>query len=1225
LAFGQNGTLRITQPKLANDHIVMTSEPSIHLKGTLAWAGGDTRVLWKNERGFSDLATVTLAEDKRTVEWSTTEPIPLHPGINQVRIRALGQAGAEFVNIYYTAQAPPPPPRQRATIFKGRQIAYEEIDGWAVYQSDMILGRLDDVKTGKFAGRMAEGGIHLRPQSVTIAPSLTYASGLWPIVNGVVRVPYTIANTSGDVANINAAIAESNTQLAGVVQWVAATGSDVNLVSFNLTGPANGSCEAVVGMQGGSQPIGGASNCTVTTILHEMGHALGLYHEQSRADRNTWVNYAASNVDKPQHANFDILEDEADSGLYNYASIMEYGAFEFSRYGVSPVLETIPAGMVLGTDLPQYTTGDLDGIERLYGFFPSKITVDSNPTGLELVVDNVTCAAPCVFSNWSLGSQHTLSVSQTIQTLGTAPAAQSYLFGRWNSDVSDIQSATATVTNSGGNGSLLSPTTSPAITNYLASFIPLHPYNPQISANNGATGSTVGTIGVNPSPYNGVLNGSPTNYFKDRQQIDITLTPKAGYTFHHWANVSLPIQYSPFINFYITSNFDSDDMGNPVTADFVNDAVTTVTASSSDPDITIGISPGFSFGVVENSNSDATVTAYAPRNFDAFYDGTGFAAGKQLTLCGSGLSGTTCPATPVAQSPVTTNMTYTNYSWNGSVAGNANAVTVASIPAGGAQVNLNLTYMFREIILPSVSSQSCPGVQISTNPAGTNNQGTDGGLDAFYSGVEQAISAVGDPGVVNFISWAGDLGGNGSPYDQTLTSLTVATANYNVVGTSTPLTISSVSWPGSPGATSSATALTVTGTGFLHGSTAASFGVGGQFSARNTTVQSSTQLTVQLLAGDLASIGYPQLLIQNTGAAACDPQLPFTFAVSQSGGAPALAISKMHNGVFGPSQQNAQYTILVTNSGTAGITQPVTVTDTLPSGESLVSMTGQNGSGWSCNIQVSPPACTNSNTLAPQASYGTITVTVNVAGNATSPQVNSATASGGGAEPVTATDSTVIQSTVSTPNVTNEPQAAAETAVVNAGLTVGQVTDATSATVPAGDVISTSPSGGVSVAPGTPVNIVVSVGATAVLQSIKVSPSIPSIVIGGTQQFTATGTYSDTSTQNLTTQVAWSSSKTSVATITSGAAGGLATGAGIGSSTISAALNSISGSATLTVTGSPCDLNQDGFFTVIDVQAIINEALGTSQASNDLNDDHVVNAVDIQIVINAALKLGCTV
>jgi hypothetical protein len=749
---------------------------------------------------------------------------------------------------------------------------------------------------------------------------------------------------------------------------------------------------------------------------------------------------------------------------------MEYGAFDFSRYGVSPVLETMPAGMVLGIDLPQYTSGDLDGIERLYGFVPSKITVDSNPTGLQLVVDSVTCTAPCVFSNWTLGSQHTLAVSQTIQTLGTAPGQQSYLFGRWNSDVSNTQSATVTVTNSAGSGTLLSPATSPAITNYLASFIPLHPYNPLIQANNGNTGSTVATIAVNPTPYNGILNGVSTNYFKDRQQIALTVTAKNGYTFHHWAYVSLPTLYSYFLNFNIISNLDFDDMGNQVTAAFVNDAVTSVTGESSDPDIVFGISPGFSFGVVEDSNQNATLTAYTPRNFDAFYDGTGFAAGKQLTFCGSGLSGTTCPATPVPQSPVTTNMTYLNYGWSGS---STNALTV-TIPSFGAQQTLYLSYTFREIILPSVSSQFCPGVQVSTVPAGTNNQGTDGGLDAFYAPGLQAISAAGDPGVVNFVIWSGDLGGSGSPYDQTLNTQTIATANYNVPGTTSnfPFAVTSIS-PATPAATNSATGLTVTGTGFLQGNTAAYFDIGsGNFAPRTTTVQSPTQLTMQLQAGDLASVGYSQILLVNTGASTCNPQALFTFPVASSTGAPALSITKMHNGVFGPGEQNAQYTILVTNSGTASISAPVTVTEAVPSGESLVSMSG--GSAWNCSA---PPRCTTSNTLAAGLSYPAITVTVNVAANAASPQINSATVSGGGSQPATATDSTEIVATVQTPNVTNDTQAAAESAITNAGLTVGQVTTAASNTVPAGSVISTDPSGGTAVAPGTAVNIVVAAGA----------------------------------------------------------------------------------------------------------------------------------------------------
>jgi uncharacterized protein YjdB len=86
---------------------------------------------------------------------------------------------------------------------------------------------------------------------------------------------------------------------------------------------------------------------------------------------------------------------------------------------------------------------------------------------------------------------------------------------------------------------------------------------------------------------------------------------------------------------------------------------------------------------------------------------------------------------------------------------------------------------------------------------------------------------------------------------------------------------------------------------------------------------------------------------------------------------------------------------------------------------------------------------------------------------------------------------------------------------------------------------------------------------TATLTSIAVTPASPSIAKGLTQQFTATGTYSDNSTQDLTSQVTWASATTSVATIT---AGGLATGVATGSSTISATSGSIVGSTVLTVT-----------------------------------------------------------
>ena len=88
-----------------------------------------------------------------------------------------------------------------------------------------------------------------------------------------------------------------------------------------------------------------------------------------------------------------------------------------------------------------------------------------------------------------------------------------------------------------------------------------------------------------------------------------------------------------------------------------------------------------------------------------------------------------------------------------------------------------------------------------------------------------------------------------------------------------------------------------------------------------------------------------------------------------------------------------------------------------------------------------------------------------------------------------------------------------------------------------------------------------------VLVSIAVTPGNVSIAVGTTQQFTATGTYSDSSTQNLTSTAAWSSSAPSVATISDASGSqGLATTAGVGTTTMQAASGAINGSTTLTVT-----------------------------------------------------------
>ncbi len=85
----------------------------------------------------------------------------------------------------------------------------------------------------------------------------------------------------------------------------------------------------------------------------------------------------------------------------------------------------------------------------------------------------------------------------------------------------------------------------------------------------------------------------------------------------------------------------------------------------------------------------------------------------------------------------------------------------------------------------------------------------------------------------------------------------------------------------------------------------------------------------------------------------------------------------------------------------------------------------------------------------------------------------------------------------------------------------------------------------------------------ATLASIAITPVTPSIAYGTNQQFTATGTYGDASTGNVSNTAVWTSSDPSIATITS--SGGLATPTGVGSTTITATLGSITNSTVLTV------------------------------------------------------------
>jgi hypothetical protein len=84
----------------------------------------------------------------------------------------------------------------------------------------------------------------------------------------------------------------------------------------------------------------------------------------------------------------------------------------------------------------------------------------------------------------------------------------------------------------------------------------------------------------------------------------------------------------------------------------------------------------------------------------------------------------------------------------------------------------------------------------------------------------------------------------------------------------------------------------------------------------------------------------------------------------------------------------------------------------------------------------------------------------------------------------------------------------------------------------------------------------------AILESITITPANPAVILGTLEQFTATGTFSDQSTQDITGSVTWASSSNSLLSFHGG---GLAVALALGSLTISATSGSISGSTSVSV------------------------------------------------------------
>ncbi|MFD6389084.1 M12 family metallopeptidase [Nocardia sp. NPDC060259] len=223
-----------------------------------------------------------------------------------------------------------------------REVPYAAVDDLAIFEGDIVLGTLAEI-----AARQGQEGI-----------AISGANFRWP--NAV--VPYEVDPALPGLQRITDAVAHWNARTR--LRFVPRTGVHADYVRFV---PSTAS-RSPVGRQGGMQTIELTAGAPTGTVIHEMGHAIGLWHEQSREDRERFVEVRLANVTAANRHNFaQHITDGDDIGGYDFGSIMHYPATAFSSDGQATIVPrvTLPPGVTMG-QRTALSAGDVQAAHTIY-------------------------------------------------------------------------------------------------------------------------------------------------------------------------------------------------------------------------------------------------------------------------------------------------------------------------------------------------------------------------------------------------------------------------------------------------------------------------------------------------------------------------------------------------------------------------------------------------------------------------------------------------------------------------------------------------------------------------------------------------------------------------------------------------------------------------------------------------------------------------------------------
>nr|QNH72405.1 toxin candidate TRINITY_DN4862_c0_g2_i1 [Ceriantheomorphe brasiliensis] len=202
-----------------------------------------------------------------------------------------------------------------------------------IFEVDMVLSPFDHNITQRDFKRNARRDRHFLWRKKTVPyeidSSLTSPTDYW--------------------SNIQTAFTEYTSKTC--IKFAPKTNSDTNWIRFfKGTG-----CWSSVGKnywKSGAQDLSLGNYChSKATIVHEIKHALGFFHEQSRPDRDSHVKVMWENIMEGKDYNFKKYStssiDDLDK-IYDYRSVMHYGRYAFSKNGLPTILKLNDPNYALG-------------------------------------------------------------------------------------------------------------------------------------------------------------------------------------------------------------------------------------------------------------------------------------------------------------------------------------------------------------------------------------------------------------------------------------------------------------------------------------------------------------------------------------------------------------------------------------------------------------------------------------------------------------------------------------------------------------------------------------------------------------------------------------------------------------------------------------------------------------------------------------------------------------